>query len=104
MSVLQGVLKEEIERLEKVIVHYNVMLQSLPRGSIFKRKIGNSFYVYRKRRENGVVVSEYLGKEDEENAKRQIELSKEYHRVKKNLRDSVIELSKLKRAYMVYEN
>ncbi len=103
MSVLQGVLFEEIERLERVISNYKEKLSSLPRGSIFVRKMGKSSFVYRKRKENGVVISEYLGNFDDQEVKKQIELSEEYKRVKQNIRSARMELEKLKRAYKVYD-
>ena len=75
----------------------------MPRGSIFVRKMGKSSFVYRKRKENGVVISEYLGNFDDQEVKKQIELSEEYKRVKQNIRSARMELEKLKRAYKVYD-
>ena len=103
MSILQGVLAEEINRLERNISSYEEMLKSLPRGSIFIRKIGNSFFVYRRRRENGEVVSEYLGNKNSNYAQEEIKKSNDYKRIKDNLRVANNELNKLKRAYKVYE-
>ena len=103
MSVLQGVLLEEIQRLEKNIAHYNEMLKSLPRGSIFIRKMGNSSFVYRRKKEHGKVVSEYLGNSNSEEVKKQIELSQDYKRIKNNLRIANVELGKLRKAYKVYD-
>lgn len=103
MAVIEGVLLEEINRQEKIIAHYQGMLDSLPRGSIFVRKMGESSFVYRKRKENGKVVSEYLGNINSEDVQKQIELSKEYKRISDNLRIAKKELVKLKRAYKPYE-
>ena len=61
MSVLQGVLLEEIQRLEKNIESYEIMLSQLPRGTIFIKSIGSSAFAYRKRKEGKKVISEYLG-------------------------------------------
>lgn len=103
MAVIQGVLFEEIERVERNIESYNKMLNSLPKGSIFIRKMGNSSFAYRKRKENGKVISEYLGNINERNVKEQIELSQEYKRIKNNLRIANDNLNKLKKAYKAYE-
>lgn len=103
MSILQGVLLEEIERLEKNISNYINMLSSLPRGTIFIRKMGNSSYVYRKRKEKGVVISEYLGKSEDEEVKKQIELSNEYKRIHNNLKTTEKELKRLRKAYKTYD-
>lgn len=103
MAVIQGVLFEEIERVERNIESYNKMLNSLPKGSIFIRKMGNSSFAYRKRKENGKVISEYLGNINERNVKEQIELSQEYKRIKNNIRIAKNNLNKLKKAYKAYE-
>ena len=103
MAVIQGVLFEEIERVERNIESYNKMLNSLPKGSIFIRKMGNSSFAYRKRKENGKVISEYLGNINEQNVKEQIELSQDYKRIKNNLKIAKVNLNKLKKAYKAYE-
>ena len=97
MSVLNSVLLEEIERLERNISEYQKILSSLPRGSIFIRKIGGSSYAYRKRKENGKIVSEYLGNIDSDETKRQIELSEEYKRIKSNIKIANEELIKIRK-------
>lgn len=102
MSVVQGVLNEEINRLKSNIVSYEQMLLSLPRGTIFIRKVGNSLFVYRKRKENGKVLSEYIGSFNSENTKKEIEKSKDYKRIKNNIRIAKKELVKLERAVNVY--
>lgn len=102
VAVLQGVLLEEINRLEKNINAYEDMLSNLPRGSIFIRQIGNSFFVYRKRKEKGKVISIYLGNLDDEKVKKEIELSQEYKRIKNNIRIARNELNKIRKAYKAY--
>ena len=102
MAILEGVLLEEIKRLEKNITSYEQMLLSLPRGTIFIRKMGNSYFVYRKRKENGRVLNESLGNSKDEFAQKQIELSNDYKRIKKNIRTTKSELVKLRKAYKAY--
>ena len=102
MSVLEQVLKEELGRLERNVSYYEQLLSSLPRGSIFIRKIGSSSFAYRKRKENGMVVSVYLGNLNQESVQNEIELSEEYKRIKGNLRIAKQELYKLRKAVKVY--
>lgn len=102
MSVIEGVLFEEIARLEKNINHYENMLQFLPRGTIFIRKMGNSSFAYRKRKEQGSVVTEYLGNINDNNVQAEIERSNEYKRIKNNIRIAKQELAKLRKAYSAY--
>ena len=103
MSVLQGVFLEEINRLESNISNYKKILFSLPKGSLFIRRMGNSEFAYRKRKENGKVISEYLGNVNSDKVKEQIYLSKEYKRISCNIKIAEKELSKLKKAYKAYE-
>ena len=102
MAVLEGVLKEERIRIERNIEAYNQMLLSLPRGSIFIRKMGNSSFAYRKRKENGKVISVYLGNINDPDVQEQIELSKDYKRIKNNIRIAKSELVKLNKVIKVY--
>ena len=103
MAIIQGVLLEEMDRLEKNIKHYQEMLNSLPRGSIFIRKVGQSSFAYRKWKENGKVISEYLGNINNDKVKKEIELSRDYKRISNNIRIAKIELMKLRRAYKAYD-
>ena len=61
MSVFEGVIREEIERLESNIFSYKKMLEKLPKGSIFIRKNYHSYFVYRRHREKDKIISDYLG-------------------------------------------
>lgn len=103
MAIIEGVLLEEINRLEQNITSYQEMLVSLPRGSIFIRKMGNSHFVYRKRKEDGKVISEYLGNMNDKDVQRQISLSKDYKRISNNIRIAKRELVKLRKAYKAYD-
>lgn len=102
MSVLQGVLQEEINRLEKNISSYEEMLSFLPKGSIFIRKMGNSSFAYRKRKEKGRVVSKYLGNVNKEDVKKELSYFDEYKRLMANIRVAKQELNKIRKAYKVY--
>jgi len=103
MSVIEGVLLEELERLENNIVYYKQQLSSLPRGSIVIRKVGNSSFAYRNKKVNGKVICEYLGNINNEDVQKQIELSDEYKRMSENLRIVNSELKKLKKACKAFQ-
>lgn len=103
MSIIQGVLNEEIQRLEHIVQIYTDMLSKLPRGTIFIRKIKNGNFVYRKRKENKLVVSEYLGPLYKDEVQKEIERSKEYKRIYTNRQIATKELVKLKKAIKVYD-
>ena len=103
MSILENVLKEELERLEKNIASYEKMLENFPKGSIFIRKMYNQSFAYRKFKNNGKVISEYLGNIKNDNVIKEIEKSKEYRRLYNNLVVSKNEYEKLKKAVKVYD-
>lgn len=103
MSVIQGVLFEEVQRLEKSINLHKEILKSLPSGSLFIRKIGNSSFAYLKEKVKGHVISKYLGNIEDIKVQEQIEKNKKYKRIKADLRVAGLELNKLKKAYKVYE-
>lgn len=103
MSVIQGLLLEEIERLKKNIALHEKILSSLPGGSLFIRRIGSSSYAYLKHKENGKVISLYLGNIEDYKVQEQIEKNKKHKRVKADLKVARQELEKLKRAYRVYK-
>ena len=61
MSILEGVLVEELERIRKNIVSYESLLNQLPKGYLSIQILGGKQYAYRKKREGKRIVSEYLG-------------------------------------------
>lgn len=103
MSVFEGVIREEIERLESNIFSYKKMLEKLPKGSIFIRKNYHSYFVYRRHREKDKIISDYLGPLESLNAQEEIDKSNEYRRIKKNIKIAYEELNELKRAAKVYD-
>ena len=103
MSVFEGVLREEIERLESNIFSYKQMLEKLPKGSIFIRKDYNSYFVYRKRREGKKIISEYLGPLDSLDAQDGINKYNEYRRIRNNIQLAQKELCELKKAIKIYD-
>ena len=103
MSVIQGVLFEEIQRLEKNISFHKEILKSLPSGALFIRKMGNSSFAYLKEKVQGHVVSKYLGNINDKEVQKQIEDNQKYKRLKADLKVACLELNKLKKAYKAYE-
>lgn len=103
MSVLEQVLREEYLRLNKKINYYKEQLRLLPKGTIFIRKIGNSSYAYRKYKENGKVVSVYLGNVLKESVQNEIALSKDYHQCKESLYNLLFEYKSLKKTIDAFD-
>lgn len=103
MSVLEGVLREELERLESNLLAFKEKLAKLPRGTIYISKVYNSSFVYRKRKEHGKVISEYIGSINESRSKEAIEQAKDYKRLKSMISQGNKELDKLRKAVKVYD-
>lgn len=102
MRFIEGTLLDEISELKREIAACEAKLLSLPRGSIFIRKMGNSSFAYRKRKENGKVVSEYLGNVEIIEVKRQIRLSQYYKLTKRDLRKLKKRLINIERALKIF--
>ena len=103
MSVFEGVIREEIERLSKNILAYKKLLEELPKGSLFIRKDYNSYFVYRRKRQGNKIVSEYLGPLESYKVQEEINKSNEYKRIKNNIKIAEEELKELKKAIKVYD-
>ena len=61
-DVIRSVYLDELERNKRLISRYEKEMEDLPKGSIFKRKIGNSEYIYLNYREGKKVISKFIGK------------------------------------------
>jgi len=102
MSVIEDVLKEEVKRLEENIHFFSNMLKSIPRGTVSIQKISNNYFVYRKKKVDGRVVSEYIGKKGSKESIKAFEDAEKYRKVKKDLRIAMSEYKKLRRVYKIY--
>lgn len=61
-EIIRSVFLDELERNKRLIARYKKEVEELPKGSIFKRKIGNQEYLYLTYREGQKVISKFLGK------------------------------------------
>ncbi|MBC8452539.1 MAG: hypothetical protein H8D65_01625 [Spirochaetes bacterium] len=64
MGILQGVLEDELQRLENTKTYYKALVSELPKGSLSIKKRANSWYVYRAFRDGSKVQFVYIGKKD----------------------------------------
>lgn len=86
---------KEIQKLLKEIDKNEKKIASLPKGTIFVRKINNKKYVYRNRKINGKVKSEYLGPFYDEKTQEEIKKSRLYKNGVMNIRKLRNELGKI---------
>ena len=66
MEILNGVLKEELERLKKLKKQYEQKISKLPKGCLIKKKIKGHLYYYLNYRQGKKGVFKYVGKLNKE--------------------------------------
>jgi hypothetical protein len=96
-EVIQAVLKDELDRNQRLILRYEKEIENLPKGSIFRRKMGNQEYLYLNYRDGKKVISKFLGKPDSFNTEElvfQLNKRKEYVQLVKKLKIEQAELKK----------
>ena len=85
MTILDEILQEEYDRLERGIYLMREELAGLPKGYISEKKIGKGTYYYLQKRENNKIVSKHIQKDA-------VELYKTLIQHRKNLGQKVKEL------------
>lgn len=96
-ALVKSVFQDELARNQRLVERYEKELQSLPKGSVFKRKIGNQEYYYLNYREGQKVISKFLGNINEydiEQLQSKLNKRKEYQSLLKNLKAEQKELKK----------
>ena len=96
-EVIQAVLKDELDRNQRLILRYEKEIENLPKGSVFRRKIGSQEYLYLNYRDGKKVISKFLGKSDSFNTEElvfQLNKRKEYVQLVKKLKIEQAELKK----------
>jgi hypothetical protein len=98
MEILNGILKEELSRLENLKKSYESKLSKFPKGSLIKKEIKGHIYYYLNYRERKKSIFKYLGKLDKEKIS-QIKLKiEERRRLRKlyiQVKNNIIKLEKM---------
>ena len=100
MGTIDGILKEELERLAAAEKSYLREIKKLPKGSIQIKHIKGIAYPYRAIRQGEKVVSEYLGHCSEhklEELKQAIAQRKKYEQRLKEVRRNIKHISRMAR-------
>ena len=96
-ELVLSVFKDELERTKRLISRYESEVETLPKGSILKRKIGNNDYFYLNYRDGKKVISKFLGKADsydETELREKIEQRKKIEKLLKKLHSEQKQLEK----------
>lgn len=73
MSLIISTVRKEKQRIDYILEKYREMLEILPKGTISEKKVNGYTYCYLKYRDGKKVVSKYIGKNDIEFTREQIE-------------------------------
>jgi hypothetical protein len=94
MSIIKGILKEELARLEDLCVFYEKKLSEFPRGSISVKERNGKRYIYLARREDKKIIFKYIGKDIpevrnalNEQLRQRNEFQSKIRQVKENLKE-----------------
>jgi len=94
MSIIKGILEEELNRLEELSVFYQEKISKAPRGSISVKERNGKRYIYLAHREDKKIIFDYVGKDVPEvrmGLNEQMRQRKEYQaklrHVKENLKE-----------------
>ena len=79
MSLMLRTIQKEKNRIEYMLAAYAEQLESLPKGSIVSKTVGQNVYYYLKYRNGKKVYSDYLGKDGEKLNSVRAELEKRRH-------------------------
>lgn len=94
---IKAVFIDELERNKRMITRYQKEMELLPKGSLFKRKIGGHEYFYLTFREGKKVISKFLGNTeifDSTKISEQIERRKSLKKLIQKLNEEQKELEK----------
>ena len=97
MSAVHDILREEYSRLENLKDRYRKELESLPKGTISRKKIHNHEYYYLAYRTKDGVKFDYLGKKDAQRFREiesQLDRRKEIEGKLKQVNKSIKEIGK----------
>ena len=98
MKGIDGVLKEELERLLELEKSYEREIKALPKGSVQEKKIKKKSYPYLVCREGDDVVYEYVGKQSKpeiEKLRAEIEQRRKFEKLLREVRRNISHLKKI---------
>ena len=87
MAAVFDVLRDERNRLRELSERYSQEISDLPKGSLSRKRRGNSEYCYLAYREAGRVKFDYIGRADSEKIQRRRALEEKLRLVNQNLEE-----------------
>lgn len=73
MNLIINTVLQEKQRIDYMLAKYQEMLAELPKGTISEKQVKGNTYYYLKYRDGKKIVSKYVGKQEVEAIKEQID-------------------------------
>lgn len=89
MNMILTVIYREKERIEYMLAEYKEKRRCLPNGSISEKVVGERVYYYLKYRDGKRVVSQYIGKAQINDIRKQLEKRKHIEAMIKSLQEEL---------------
>ena len=87
VNLILNIVLGEKQRIEYMLQKYAVSLAELPKGTISEKTINKKTYYYLKYRDGKKVVSRYVGKQEIDTLRQQIDRRKHIERMIKSLQE-----------------
>ncbi len=98
MKILNSVLNEELDRLNKLKKNYEKQIAKLPKGSLIRKNIKGNIYYYLNYRQEKKKIFKYIGKlsrKELENLLDKIEKRKKLEKLNKQVKKDIKKLEKM---------
>jgi len=98
MKILNGVLNEELDRLNKLKKNYEKQIAKLPKGSLIRKNIKGNIYYYLNYRQEKKKIFKYIGKlpgKELENLLDKIEERRKLEKLNKQVKKDIKKLEKM---------
>ena len=89
MNMILTTITQEKKRIEYMLTKYKEEHGRLPKGSIFEKTVGERVYYYLKYRDGKKVVSQYIGKSQINEVRKQLEKRKHIESMIKSLQEEL---------------
>jgi len=98
MKILNGVLNEELDRLNKLKKNYEKQIAKLPKGSLIRKNIKGNIYYYLNYRQEKKKIFKYIGKlpgKELEKLLDKIEERRKFEKLNKQVKKDIKKLEKM---------
>jgi hypothetical protein len=98
MKILNGVLNEELDRLNQLKKNYEIQIVKLPKGSLIRKNIKGNMYYYLNYRQGKKKIFKYIGKlpsKELENLLDKIEERRKLEKLNNQVKKDIKKLEKM---------